>query len=189
MQHLRRFSVLLISTLSITGCHHRSKVSFPPPQAEAPIITTLPPMPPLTFPNVELAEPMPLTLPQPATPKLPPVNVEKVRRPHPRPRPEPKEDQAKQPAKTVTGAVVLGQLSADDATTNPHQDENTKDLIQSTQSRVKQLSGPQQAQHKEALAQIQSFLAQARQAWSMNDMVGAQTLANKAKIMLDELLK
>jgi hypothetical protein len=132
---------------------------------------------------------MPLTLPQPATPKLPPVNVEKVRRPHPKPRPERKEDQAKEPQKTVSGATALGKLSADDATTNPHQDESTKDLIQSTESRLKQLSGWQQVQHKEAVVQIQSFLAQARQAWSMNDMVGAQTLANKAKIMLDELLK
>lgn len=88
-----------------------------------------------------------------------------------------------------TGASVLGQLSADDAAVNPHENVQTERLIEYTEARLKKLSSAQQSRHKEAIAQVSSFLAQAKQAWGMNDIVGAQTLANKAKILLDELLK
>ncbi len=83
---------------------------------------------------------------------------------------------------------MLGKLSADDATANPHENAQTKRLIQHTEDRLKKIPSSQQATHKEAVAQVSSFLAQAKQAWAMNDLVGAQTLANKAKILLDELM-
>ena len=83
---------------------------------------------------------------------------------------------------------MLGQLSAaDDA--SPSQNVQTKQLIEETESRLKQISAEQQSKHKEDIVQVTSFLTQAKQAWEMNDLVGAQTLANKAKILLDELLK
>ncbi len=84
---------------------------------------------------------------------------------------------------------MLGQLSADDAAANPHENLQTQGLIQYTEDRLKKISSVQQAEHKDAIAQVTSFLAQAKQALGMNDVVGAQTLANKAKILLDELLK
>ena len=65
----------------------------------------------------------------------------------------------------------------------------SKRLIDSTEIQLKKLSTQQQAAHKDAIAQVNSFLVQARQALSTNDVVGAQTLANKAKILIDELLK
>lgn len=92
------------------------------------------------------------------------------------------------PAAAPTAASVLGQLSTDDAA-NSHQSEQTKRLIDSTEERMKHISTEQQEKHKDALVQVSSFLAQARQAWSTSDLVGAQTLANKAKILLDEILK
>lgn len=194
MRHLLRFSVLLLLSLAIAGCHHRRKAVLPPRQAEAPIVTKLPPIPPLTVPNVQLGKPEP---PAPVVP-FPPVELPKVvkapahhRRPI-RHRSEAAEDNTKPsvPSKDeVSGAEVLGPLSTGDAATNPHQDEATQHLIESTEDRLGKVSKSQRSHHKEALAQIQSFLSQAQQAWAMNDMVGAQTLANKAKIMLDELLK
>lgn len=80
-------------------------------------------------------------------------------------------------------------LSADDSATNPDQTTQTRNLIRYTEDRLKSVSPQRQEQHKDTVAQIGSFLAQARQALSTNDQVGAQTLANKAKILVDELLK
>ena len=90
------------------------------------------------------------------------------------------------PASTTT---LIGQLSADDSTATPTEAAQTKRLIDSTEVQLKKLSTQQQAAHKDAVAQVNSFLMQARQALSTNDVVGAQTLANKAKILIDELLK
>lgn len=83
----------------------------------------------------------------------------------------------------------MGQLSAEDATATPADAAQTQRLINATQTKLQKLSTKQQKEHKDAVAQVASFLSQARQALSMNDVVGAQTLANKAKILVDELSK
>lgn len=204
MRYLRLFSVLSLSIFAITGCHRRRTQAAPPPQAQAPIVTTLPPVPPLTFPDVQLQKPKPVTpVAAPAPPPKPvKKRVAKVR--HRRvPRKAEPETEAAATNETATtgsrsgasapgvtsGASVLGQLSADDAAVNPHQNAQTRRLIEHTEFRLKKISSAQQAAHKDVVAQVSSFLTQAKQAWAMNDLVGAQTLANKAKIMLDELLK
>jgi hypothetical protein len=87
------------------------------------------------------------------------------------------------------GTTIIGQLSADDSTATPSDAAQTKRLIDSTEDKLKKLSTKQQTEHKDSVAQVYSFLAQARQALNMNDVVGAQTLANKAKILVDELSK
>jgi enamine deaminase RidA (YjgF/YER057c/UK114 family) len=88
-----------------------------------------------------------------------------------------------------SGSALVGQLSAADSGDNPNHTVQTERLIQSTETLLKKVSPQRQAQHKDDVAQVNSFLAQAKQALNMNDLVGAQTLANKAKIMVDELLK
>lgn len=202
MRHLRLFSVLLLSTLAITGCRHRRAHVVPPQQAQAPIVTTLPPIPPLTFPDVQLAKPKPAPpVPEPvvvpAQPKKP--QKKRIRRHRTVHKMEPDTTIASQPPAPATapdneaaaenGTAALGQLSADDTTANPHQDVQTQQLIRETEDRLKKLSSAQQTAHKDAIAQVASFLAQAKQAFGMNDVVGAQTLANKARILLDEILK
>ena len=211
MRYLRLFSVLVFSMFAITGCHHRREQAVPPPQAQAPIVTTLPPVPPLTFPDVQLEKPKRATpvvrpAPPPKPAKARPVKVRHKRVVH---KAEPDTETAAQPAPaaapaatadagsssptpapaTTTGASLLGQLSADDATANPHQNVQTQQLIKDTEDRLKKIPSAEQAEHKDTIAQVSSFLAQAKQAWAMNDVVGATTLANKAKIMLDELLR
>lgn len=202
MRYLRQFSVLAVLSALLAGCRHRQVQATPPPQAQPPIVTTLPPMPPLTFPDVQLAKPEPVTPPvvEAAPPPPPPKKKHPEHIHHHRPvrKTEPDSTPAKtEPAapptapateNTAPAASVLGQLSTDDAA-NSSQSEQTKHLIDATEARLKHVSAEQQAQHKDALVQVSSFLAQARQAWSTSDLVGAQTLANKAKILLDELLK
>ena len=197
MRHLRLLSVFLLSTFVITGCHHKLEQAAPPPQAQAPIVSTLPPMPPLTFPDVQLEKPKPPAPVVQAVVTPPPVKKHRGRVRHRRAVHKTEAETAANEPPTAgsaasapaAGASVLGQLSADDAAVNPHENVQTKHLIDRTEARLKRLSKTQQARHKEAIAQIQSFLAQANQAWAMNDVVGATTLANKAKILLDELLK
>ncbi|MEO6830495.1 MAG: hypothetical protein ABI164_11855 [Acidobacteriaceae bacterium] len=212
MRYLRLFVVLFLSTLVITGCHRRPERAVPPPQAQAPIVTTLPPIPPLTFPDVQLVKPKP---PAPVvevvtTPPPPRKHAKRVR--HHRTIHRAESDLASNepamagpgahsadaqpsdsPSNSATlgssGSSVLGQLSADDATVNPHQNVQTQHLIEHTEVRLKRLSRSQQSRHKDAVVQVESFLEQAKQAWTMNDIVGATTLANKAKILLDELSK
>jgi hypothetical protein len=217
MQYLRLLSVTFLSTLVITGCHHTPELAAPPPQAQAPIVTTLPPIPPLAFPDVQIEKPKPkppvvqaVVVPPPPKKHIgriyhhrvvhkPETDIAANETPSPAAQPVGTPSAAAvpagtaQPADTATepssAATVLGQLSADDATVNPNQNRQTEDLIERTEVRLKRLSRSQQARHKEAILQVDSFLTQARQAFAMNDLVGASTLANKAKILLDELLK
>ncbi len=208
MRFLRLFSVLLLSTFAVTGCHHRQERAAPPPQAQAPIVTTLPPIPPLTFPDVQLNKPKPAApVVQPVVPPPEPkVPAPRTRHRHVKHKVDPDgtaaatatspgtststTPEAPAPAtKPTSGAAALGQLSADDATTGSHQNVQTEQLIKDTEDRLSKIPNVQDATQKEAIAQVSSFLTQAKQALGMNDVVGAQTLANKAKILLDELLK
>jgi len=204
MRYLRLFSVLFFLTFTITGCHRKREQAVPPPQAQAPIVSTLPPVPPLTFPNVELGQPKskPPAAPPSASPKprkTIPVHQRRHLKPHKR---EPDTTAASSgtsatdkpqtptpPPARASSAAVLGQLSTDDATANPVQKAEIKQVIQSTQNSLKKLSNDQRTKRKDDIAQVKSFLQQAEQAWNMNDLVGAQTLANKAKILIDEILK
>lgn len=202
MRYLRLFSVALLLSFAFTGCHSRRERAVPPPQAQAPIVTTLPPEPPLAFPNVELPKPKPATpVAKPAPPPQPkPQPVAKV---HPRPikhkaapeksaaateSPSAAGEEADAQTGTIAGTAALGKLSADDAAADPHENVQTERLIHRTEARFKKLSRWQRTRHKDAVAQVASFLSQAKQAWAMNDVVGAQTLANKAKILLDEVV-
>jgi len=205
MRYWRLFVVSFLLTLSIAGCHHKPERALPPPHAQAPAITPLPTLPPLMLAPVILAQsqPAPPTAPPPVVPPPPKKHAAKVRH-HRTPAKGETEGEsteaqtpaasgtapaASAPAASAPGTAVIGQLSADDATATPSDAAQTKHLIDSTENELKKLSPKQQEEHKDSVAQVASFLAQARQAVSMNDVVGAQTLANKAKILVDELSK
>lgn len=191
MRYWRLFFVSFLLTFPIAGCHRKVEQALPPPQAQAPAITLSPSLPPLVLEPVILAG----ATPEPAAP--PPVQVaplkKRAAKVHHRLVPN-KPEPASEPTDThpsgssVTSAsAIIGQLSADDATASASDIAQTKHLIDATTNKLKKLSSKQQKEHKEAVAQVASFLAQARQALGMNDVVGAQTLANKARILVDEL--
>ena len=198
MKHLRLLYVSLLLSIAITGCHRRRVQVLPTPQAQPPIISTMPPLPPLTLPSVVVEKPAPAP---PVAPVKKPVPSTKKKKTHARHRQHHKPQTA--PASSApgnsetpgvkplpaTGSSPIGQLSGEDTNTSPKQIEQTRQLIESTEARVKNLSVAQQQAHKDALAQVYSFLTQAKQALNMNDLIGAQTLANKANILVDELLK
>jgi hypothetical protein len=203
MRYWRLTFVSFLLTFSIAGCHRKVERALPPAHAEAPIVSTMPALPPLTVKPVILVEsqPTPAAAPPPVVAPPPKKQTAKVRHHHVTPKPDTEGEStdtksAASPA-TSSGApanppaapatAIIGQLSADDSAATPTDAAQTKHLIDSTEKQLKKLSTQQQTEHKDAVAQVDSFLAQARQALSMNDMVGAQTLANKAKILVDEL--
>jgi hypothetical protein len=198
MRYWRLFVVSFLLTFSIAGCHHKVERALPPPHAQAPIVSTLPAMPPLILEPVILAQsqPTPPAAPPPVAAPPPTKHAAKVRHHHTATKAESEGEstETKPPAASVTppaapATALIGQLSANDSTATPSDAAQTKRLIDSTESQLKKLSTQQQTEHKDAVAQVDSFLTQARQALSMNDVVGAQTLANKAKILVDELSK
>jgi hypothetical protein len=158
-------------------------------------------MPPLTLQTVQLATPEPE---QPSLPPLAPAEAPKkkarIRRRHATHKPEGEpatsesrpssgNESSAPPAESASSSTLVGKLSANDSTANPDQTAQTQHLIENTEDLLKRLSPNQQAEHKDTVAQVRSFLTQANQALNMNDLVGAQTLANKARILLDELSK
>jgi hypothetical protein len=151
-------------------------------------------LPPLTSDSVILAGATPTSAAPPpvGTPPPPPKPVAKVHHRRTTTKAKAENEPAvtpNTPAHATPAATIIGQLSADDATTTPSATAQTQHLITLTENKLKKLSTRQQTDHKDAVAQVDSFLSQARQALSMNDVVGAQTLANKAKILVDELSK
>lgn len=197
MRYWRLLVVSFLLMLSIAGCHRKPERALPPPHAQAPTIIPAPTLP------IFIPEPVILAQAQPAPPATPPPvtpppkkHAAKVHRHHTPAKEETQgEASATQtssgnaPAPSAPGTAVIGQLSADDATATPSDAAQTKQLIDATDDKLKKLSTKQQTEHKDSVAQVASFLSQARQALSMNDLVGAQTLANKAKILVDELSK
>jgi hypothetical protein len=189
MRQLRLFLLASIVSITVAGCRHQAVQAPPPPQQQAPIVTTLPPIPPLTFPDVQLAKPAPT--PAPVTVKAtPPPQKPKRKHLHHRRHhttPSPEEPATKSPADASSATAVLGNLSADDSNANPNQGQRTERLIRGCQERLDHLSPSQQARNAQAIEQIRSYLAQAKQAMSTNDTAGGETLAMKAKILLDEI--
>lgn len=187
MRHLRLFLLATIVSITVAGCRHQAVQAPPPPQQQAPIVTTLPPIPPLTFPDVQLAKPTPAPAPVPVETAPPPAKPKTRHLHHRRHHTAVPEPTTKTPADASSATAVLGNLSADDSNGNPSQSQRTERLIRSCQERLKHLSRNQQARHAQAIEQIRAYLKQAQQAMSTNDTAGGETLAMKAKILLDEI--
>jgi hypothetical protein len=191
MRYLRLLSVTFLLVFIVTGCHHQPVQVLPPPQTQPPIVTTLPPMPPLTFPDVQLAKPVTEAPPvQAAVP--PPTEKQPVKHVHHRRirrKSAPVQTATATPPPAPPATSVLGQLSSGDATAGQNQAKQTKSLILSIENRLKKLPKSLEENRKTDIEQVETFLSQAKQAWAANDVVGATTLANKAKILLDEITK
>jgi hypothetical protein len=154
---------------------------------------SLPPLPPPSNPHVELA-----TSQQPPAP------------PHPhrtsRHKPSPiktapaaetaaqaLEKQAQQTTEVASGpssdASPIGQLTAGGDATNIQQRRDIEQLITNTENGLDKISRGLNTEEQKTAIQIRTFLTKAKQALIDNDLDGANTLATKAKVLLDELTK
>jgi hypothetical protein len=163
--------------LLLTGCPHKTQVAQNQPYA-----------PPIEDPPPYKPDPAPANLPPPEVtipvqpePQLP-VPAEPVKKPV----------KHKKPANTNTQVAssgapavpAIGQLSSGDT---PNLRQQTDDSIASTEKTLNGITRNLNDQEKEKAAQVREYLKQARDALTAGDVDGANKLAFKAKVLLDEL--
>jgi outer membrane biosynthesis protein TonB len=178
-------SLLLLITLGGISACKKKKPVLPPPQAQVPsIILPLPePLPPPTT-SPEPNRPQPQNVP--AAEEKPPVK----RRPHVAKKPQ-------QPPATAPVTQSQPQRPTEDtpltASSNPqealHQQINTTQLLDTTESNLKSLNRSLSSDEQSTVQHIRSYMQQSRTALDEKDFERAYNLANKARLLSDELIK
>ncbi len=178
------FLLLLVTLGGLSACKKKKPV-LPPPQAQVPsIILPLPePLPPPTT-SPEPNRPQPQNVP--AAEEKPPVKK------HPRVAKKPQ-----QPPATAPATQPQPQRPAEDtqltATNNPqealHQQLNTTQLLDATESNLKTLSRSLSTDEQAMIQHIRSYMQQSRTALDQKDFERAYNLAYKARLLSDELIK
>jgi hypothetical protein len=192
MKAASRTAVILICLMSLAGCRHKTN-TVPPPQAQAPAgppsdmahVPTLPPLPPPSNPDVAVAAP-PEENPEPAHPHKTP------RRKPSAAKPAASSDAASTQAANGTPAAdasPIGQLSSSVEGADSQDRHDIEKLINNTENGVNGIKRTLSTDEQLTSTQIKTFLTKAKQALADNDLDGAQTLATKAKVLLDELTK
>lgn len=86
-------------------------------------------------------------------------------------------------------ASPIGQLTTGDSATGEKTKHETTDLMAATQQGLNGIKRSLSTEEKATAAQIRNYLKQAQQALDTGDTDGAHLLAEKAKTLLDELIK
>lgn len=161
--------------LSVTGCRHKVSVALVPDVA-VPSISVPPPThksEPFPFMEVEI---------------LPALTLQVPRQPLPHFRPRP--TTARQLALLLPAQhapVALGVLSTGGESTDLELRQQTEALLHGQQQRLQTLPRASVSLHAQQVEQARLFLQQALDAWRDSDLEGARVLANKAKLLLDEI--
>jgi hypothetical protein len=178
------FALALASVLAaaLAGCSHKPVRSPLPVGVLAPVDLETPAPPD--------SPPMIATLPPP---ELGPLPAPEPPPPAPRRRPAPPPKETTPPAPQVatndaTAALAIGALSTggQDASNTQQQ---AQDLIGSVRRRIAALPPKTANAQKKEIRQIGNFLDQAEQALKSGDAEGANTLATKAKLLMDDVEK
>lgn len=170
-------------TFGAGGC--RKKVQVPPlPQIQAPVALETPP-PPDKPPMIE-----------PPVVKLPPVPVASngAKPKRERKKPAVKTTPAPEPPVQVASAEPAPEATAIGALTsggeaNPKSQQETADMIATNEKRLNGLPAQLSDEQKAQISKVKNFQRQAQEALNSGDVEGAKTLATKAKLLLDDLLK
>lgn len=165
----------LVFVVALAGCRHKPARWAPPVGALAPVDLEIPPQP---EPPPEIA-----TLPAPDLGPLP----EPPPAPRRRPAPAPKEQPA-QVASNDSPALAIGALSVGGDGISETQ-QKTQDLIASIARRISALSTQAASSQKREIRQIRNFLDQAQKALKSGDADGANALATKASLLMDNVEK
>ncbi len=192
-----RWLVTCALCAGVTGCHKSVPVPVPPvaPTTTVPLTQAPEPDKPV------LVQSMPVyPTPLPSKP-VQPVRVKKVRKkvaetpavagapapsapvPVPAPAPAQVANAGAAPAESVIGSLTAGGDAA------PAEKQKAADEIVLVEKRLGTLSQNTLDDQKEGLLRVRSFLRQAHEALKSGDADGANTLATKAEVLLDDLLK
>ena len=184
--------VLLAFSLALSGCK-KTKPPLPPPQAQAPTIpdTNVPG----TIPEVPVPQPEPAPTPTKPAPTI-------TKKPKSRPRGEAKRNplppQPSAPAPGDKAVIEEGGKQPDPAQpplvaeANPQaaqQRINTNQLLSAAEYNINNLHRTLTTDDQAIIQHIRGFIDQSRQAMKDGDMERAYTLATKARLMSDELVK
>ena len=169
----------LILMAGIAGCRHKPPTFLIPKNAQAPVSLEVPsaPEPPLSI----------ATVPEPELPALsPPLPTPTPRK---RPTPAPKEE-AQPPAQIAEAPaeLAIGTLSTGGDPT-PQSQTEAQDTIASILKRIAALPAKAAEAERKQIRQVRHFLDQAQQALNSGDAQGAQNLATKARLLMDDLEK
>lgn len=199
-------AVITVLVLSLSGCPNKAKTTQPP-EAEAPVlppanmvhIPTLPALPPPSLRDVAVATETPenpepvhprrTTHHKPAAPVKPTATVDTAAQTTDKAAPLPQSVQTQAANGTAADVSPIGQLSSGgtDASSQGHQD--VERLITETENGLNSIKRSLNSAEQETSTQIKTFLTKAREHLADNDLDGAKTLANKAKVLLEELTK
>jgi hypothetical protein len=171
-------ALTLVLVAGVVGCRHKPPAFVIPQGAQAPIALEELPSP---DPPLEIATVPPPELSPPTTPPLPAPAPRK--RPAPAPKEEPPVQVAEAPA-----ALAIGSLSTGSDPT-PESQHQAQDMITSILKRIAGLSSKTAESQKRQIRQVRHFLDEAQKALNSGDAEGAENLATKARLLVDELDK
>lgn len=202
---------LLLLPLILSGCFHRRSAPPLPPQSQAPPLPSQQP-PAQTAPQTPPPQPAPAPVatapveqkPEPPKPAVKPKHTTRAKRTKPAtPKPPAETPQtatvspaAPAPKPTQQAAAEgtglgspIGQLTSGASDNSAQRHKEALQIIESTDQGVNNLKRALNSKEKETVTQIRTFLKQAKEALSSEDIDGAMNLANKAKVLLAELTK
>jgi hypothetical protein len=171
--------------VALAGCHHQPKVPPLPPQTQTPNIY-IPPPPQPNLPPMQAPPPAVVTDAKPAV--KPSVKPKKHKKPAPT---KPAEDTTPPPAAAPpvpaesAASAELGALSPG-GESSPRQ-QQVAGHIAAVERRVNEMPTPSSDDQKKQVMQVRQFLKQANDALKTGDAEGADNLATKAGLLLDDI--
>lgn len=174
-------------SLAISGCAKRH-VSAPVPVAAAPIPSSVPSARPMTIaPDTDATPPVdgPEAPPELPIAPVPPLPVSLAPPTPPAPQRSAADRTAQQPAAHPPAPQISPQLSPGDRATY---ERTTSGDIGVAEQNLRQAAGKQlSATQKDLVDKIRSFVAQSQDASNGGDWARAQNLAQKARLLSEEL--
>jgi hypothetical protein len=206
LRSLSIFVLLAAVTLSVSGCR-KKKPPVPPPQAEAPTVEAPAPAQPETAPAPSTTETTTTT-----TTPLPPAPAPKPRKraakkpsagvpagSNPAAAPTVATNGTNPPPPSTPPKVVVRDGSAPEptnqiSTSMPVDKENetrlnTERSLQNTEKNLNGITSSPSGDQRLMIDQIKTYINQSREANGQGDVVRASNLAQKARLLCDELLK
>lgn len=174
----------VLLAMGVGGCRHRTTV----PLSQLVVLR------PVDLEEVSSdADSLPMVAALPP-PELGPLENEPIAPPVPRRRPAaPKDDTSVQPPIQVASAaepatLAIGALSTG-GDVGAQTQQATRDLIASILKRIAALPAKTAQEQKREVRQVRNFLDQAQKALNSGDAEGSNNLANKARLLMDDLEK
>jgi hypothetical protein len=177
----------------LAGCHHQPQAPALPPKAQTPSIY----LPPPPQPNLR---PMEAPLPSEVTEVKPTVKPRVKPKKHVRKPEAEKTEKAEETSQAPVPATVpadtgvssataaLGAL-APGGTSSPQQQQAVANHIAAVTRRLQELPAQSAVAQRQQVSQVRQFLKQATDALKTGDAEGADNLATKAGLLLDDLTK